>query len=92
MDTAVMMYDGIVGKPGEESIVFTSKRTLQLIRRDDYILSDATYYITPETLGAEQTFIVAVIKYGSVSKFHKTAYMLRPLLVILCSSSQQQEK
>lgn len=61
-------YQGMVGEPGQESLVFASQRMLKVPRaKTDVIASDPTYKITPALLGALQVMILAFFAYGKVS-------------------------
>ena len=67
LDDEEEFFHGIVGPEGHQSLVFTSKRLLNIVKTHDIIGSDATFRITPRLLGAEQVFIVSLLAFNKVS-------------------------
>ncbi len=65
-DDKQLLYQGLVGEPGQQSLVFCSDRQLKLVLSSDVVASDATYKITPRLHGSLQVMIVAVFAYGHV--------------------------
>ncbi|KAK3931332.1 Aspartate--tRNA(Asp) ligase [Frankliniella fusca] len=64
-DDKDMLYQGMVGLPGEQSLIFCSKRLLTMIRSGSVVASDATFKITPRLIGALQVLILATFQFGS---------------------------
>ncbi|KAE8739280.1 hypothetical protein FOCC_FOCC015218, partial [Frankliniella occidentalis] len=62
-------FQGMVGKPGEESLLFVDTEFMKFVRSSSVLLSDATFYCCPRMLGAKQVLIVAFHGYGQVFAF-----------------------
>ncbi|KAK3928199.1 Disease resistance protein RPP2A [Frankliniella fusca] len=50
---------------GAESLIFTSKRALEIVHSTDPIASDPTFRLTPRLVGALQVMLVAIFAFGS---------------------------
>ena len=61
------LFQGKVGEPGHESILFTSERFIPFISKAEVLVSDATFLMCPLMVGAMQVFIVAFFAFGKVS-------------------------
>ncbi|XP_052128123.1 uncharacterized protein LOC127750459 [Frankliniella occidentalis] len=59
-------FQGQVGAPGEESLVFASRRLLAMIQRDDVVQGDDTYKIRPYLNKSRHVFIVSLYSYGQM--------------------------
>ncbi len=68
IDDKQTFYRGLVGQPGEESLVFCSDRQLKMVLESDVVASDPTYRITPRLLGGLQVMILAVFAFGHVRR------------------------
>lgn len=62
----------MVGGANEESLVFASKRCLDIVKRDTIVASDPTFKVTPRLMGAMQVLILSVLAFGIVSTINKT--------------------
>ncbi|KAE8741288.1 hypothetical protein FOCC_FOCC013176 [Frankliniella occidentalis] len=81
-DDNTEFYQGIVGQPEEESLVFASKRMLAILQNDDVIQGDDTYKIRPYINKSKHVFIVSVyhnnqmypLAYAVMTRGTSTAY------------------
>ncbi|XP_052131476.1 uncharacterized protein LOC113215927 isoform X2 [Frankliniella occidentalis] len=59
-------FQGVVGSPGRESVIFCSKRGLEMLSRQDTLAGDGTFYMAPDIDGVKQIWILSAFKHGKV--------------------------